>query len=221
MDYLNSANKDVAVFFITYGLSPMTTYPKQHIQAVEAVRYILNETGRAPGNVVLGGDSAGGNLCLGILSHINHNHPAIEPLWVSEPFAAVFCSAPWVSFDITKPSMYTNRNKDFISPRVLKKWSDSFLGGKKSDYFCEGLYAPAEWWKGIQTREMLICCGKDDILFTGVDEFAQKIMSVCDNVTYFAADDEPHDVALIWRVAGEPRLSEQEKKVMEFLRELL
>lgn len=175
MNELNAAGKDVCVFFITYTLSPMAVYPKQHIQGVEAVRYIIDETGRSPSNIALGGDSAGGNMCLAILSHINHPHPAITPLELAEPFAAVYTTAPWVSFDITKPSMKTNVEKDFVSPAALKKWSDSFLGGQESDNYSEGVKAPAKWWEGIRTKELLICVGKDDVLFSGVDEFAQNI----------------------------------------------
>ncbi|KZZ87961.1 6-hexanolactone hydrolase [Ascosphaera apis ARSEF 7405] len=192
---------------------------KDHIQGVEAVRYIIDETGRSPSNIALGGDSAGGNMCLAILSHINHPHPAITPLELAEPFAAVYTTAPWVSFDITKPSMKTNVEKDFVSPAALKKWSDSFLGGQESDNYSEGVKAPAKWWEGIRTKELLICVGKDDVLFSGVDEFAQNITSVCSNVTYFAADGEPHDVPLIWRLAGVKKLSEQEKRINAFLRE--
>ncbi|KAI5289182.1 hypothetical protein KEM54_004276 [Ascosphaera aggregata] len=176
MNELNAAGKDVSIFFVTYGLSPMTTYPRQLVQGVGALRYIVEETERPPSNVALGGDSAGGNMCLAILSHINHPHCAIEPLQLTEPLAAVFVTAPWVSFDTTEPAMSANLRKDIVSPAALKQWSDSFLGGSTTDNYNEAINASADWWEGIQTKHLLICVGKDDVLFSGIDEFAHKIM---------------------------------------------
>ncbi|KAI5306465.1 hypothetical protein KEM56_000780 [Ascosphaera pollenicola] len=219
MNELNSAGKDVCVFFVTYGLSPMSTYPTQYIHGVGSLRYIVNETGRSPSNVALGGDSAGANMCLAILSHMNHPHPAIEPLELAEPLAAVFLIAPWVSFDLTKPSMTTNLKKDFVTPTCLKVWSDAFLDGKESDNYSEAIKAPAKWWEGIKTRELLIATGKEDVLLSGIEEFTEKLMSVCSNVSYFAADGEPHATPLIWRAAGVKEPCQQEKRVDVFLGE--
>ncbi|KAI5294908.1 hypothetical protein KEM52_002892 [Ascosphaera acerosa] len=218
---LKAAGKDACIFCVTYGLTPEATYPRQQIQGVEAIKYIIKETGRSPSNIVLGGASAGGNLCLGILSHLSHPHPEIEPYVLKEPFAGLFLVAPWVSFDTTGPSVAANEQKDFICADGLQQWADGFLAGRGSDNYSEPLKAPAEWWKDLQARETLIVVGKDDVLFSGVQDLAVKMQSVCSNLAYHAAENEPHDAPLIWRVSNEPRLSEQEKRVGVFCREAL
>lgn len=59
VDSAKSAGKDVAVLFPAYGLAPYDTWPKQLEHGVESLKYVLEELGRKPGNVMLGGDSAG------------------------------------------------------------------------------------------------------------------------------------------------------------------
>ena len=76
----NENGHDVAFFFVGYSLTPVASYPTQLIQAAEALRYIIHGTKRPASSVMLGGDSAGGNLCLGLLLHLSHPHPDIEPI---------------------------------------------------------------------------------------------------------------------------------------------
>ncbi|KKK12821.1 hypothetical protein ARAM_001173 [Aspergillus rambellii] len=89
----------LAIFALTYTLAPVATYPTQLRQAVEALRHVLVDQGRRPSRVLLGGDSAGGNLVGGVLSHLAHTHPAIEPLAVSTPLAGAVLIAPWTLLD--------------------------------------------------------------------------------------------------------------------------
>ena len=76
----NESGHDVAFFFVGYTLTPCASYPTQLIQAAEALRYIIHGTKRPASSVMLGGDSAGGNLVLGLLLHLSHPHPDIEPI---------------------------------------------------------------------------------------------------------------------------------------------
>ena len=77
LDELNAAGKDIAIFFLSYTLTPHAVYPTQLKQAVEALRYIIEEVGRSPSNVFIGGDSAGGN-------HVGQRPLALERLGVDE-----------------------------------------------------------------------------------------------------------------------------------------
>ena len=62
VDSARAAGKDVAVLFPAYGLAPYATWPTQLEQGVESLRYVLEELGRKPGNVMLAGDSAGASF---------------------------------------------------------------------------------------------------------------------------------------------------------------
>lgn len=174
IDELNTAGKDVAVFMLTYTLTPHAVYPTQMKQAVEALRYIFG-TGRSPSNVVIGGDSAGGNLTLAVLSHLSHPHDAIKPLEMSEPLAGAFTIAPWVSFSPDFPSVKANSSKDIISGDVASRWGSSYLAGQEKDNYNQPLLAPAEWWTDIKASSLLVIAGSDEILLSCIEEFVEKL----------------------------------------------
>ncbi|KAJ5658579.1 uncharacterized protein N7484_002228 [Penicillium longicatenatum] len=193
---LNENGHDIAVFFLRYTLTPHKTYPTQLRQAVGALRYILNETGRSPADVILGGDSAGANLAMATLLHISHPHPEIEPLKLSAPLAGVFGFAPWVNFSSEWPSMTENAYKDICTVPGLKKWSDMYLDGKEGDYWSEPSKAPVEWWADSMTERILILAGGDEILLSPIEAFAKNIKSVFPNTTFVVGSDESHDMHL-------------------------
>lgn len=69
--------KPVAVLFAKYDLAPNAQWPRQLEQAVAILRYALQTIGRQPSDIVLQGDSSGGNLALALLSHLAHPHPQV------------------------------------------------------------------------------------------------------------------------------------------------
>ncbi|KAJ5511842.1 Alpha/beta hydrolase fold-3 [Penicillium expansum] len=162
-------------------------------QAVEALRYILNETGRSPANVIIGGDSAGGNLAAATLLHLSHPHAEIDPLVLSAPLAGVFTYAPWVNFGTEWPSMKDNLWKDLLTPAVLTRWSNSYRGDSPADNWNEPFNAPAEWWSGAKTERILVLAGGNEILLSPIEEFVKKIKSVFEEITFVVGDDEVHD----------------------------
>lgn len=178
LEVVNGSGHDIAVFFPRYTLSTHGTYPTQLRQATGALRYILTEIGRSPSNVIVGGDSAGGNLAMATLLHLSHPHPEIEPISLTEPLAGVFGFAPWVNFSRDWPSMKENEWKDILTPGVLKAWSAAYLGDAEGDNWSEPDRAPVEWWKDAKTERILILAGSDEILLSPIENFAKKI-KVC------------------------------------------
>lgn len=191
---LNKNGHDIAVFFPRYTQSPHATYPTQLRQAAGALQYILNETGRSPSNIVVGGDSAGGNLALALLLHLSHPHPEIDPISLSSPLAGVFGLASWVNFSTDWPSFKENAYKDILTERVLNEWSGTYHGGKEHDAWSEPDRAPAEWWSDAKTERILLLAGSDELLLSPIESFAKKVKAVFPNTTYLVGVDEPHDM---------------------------
>ncbi|CRL22773.1 unnamed protein product [Penicillium camemberti] len=200
---LNETGHDLAVFFPRYTLTPHATHPTQLRQAVEALRYILNETGRSPANVIIGGDSAGGNLTAATLLHLSHPHAEIEPLTLSAPLAGAFTYAPWINFSTEWPSMKDNQWKDIITPGVLTRWSDSYRGDRPADNWNEPFNAPAEWWRDAKTERILVLAGGDEILLSPIQEFVKKIKSVFGEIAFVVGADEVHDAPFYTMVKEE------------------
>lgn len=175
---LNANGHDISIFFLAYSLTPSASYPIQLREAVESLRYILNDTNRDPSNVMLGGDSAGGNLALAVLLHLTHPHPEIDPLPISKPLRGVFAFAPWVSFRADWPSLEQNRYKDIIPKEALSTWSRDYLNGKEGDPWSEPSRAPTEWWKGAMAEQVLVLAGGGEILLSAIEEFVERF-KVC------------------------------------------
>ncbi|EGD87648.1 hypothetical protein H112_04114 [Trichophyton rubrum D6] len=199
---LNAAGKDVAFFFLSYTLTPEGVYPTQLRQAVEALRYIIVETGREPQNVFIGGDSAGGNLTMGVLSHLSHPHEAIKPLELSGPLGGAFTMAPWVSMDKDYLSYTSNAKRDYLSMKSGEYWGKVYVGDGKLDNYIQASQAPVEWWKDVKTKALLVFLGGDDVLVDAVGQFVDKIKSAIPNLTYVVCEGEPHVGPIFNRIMG-------------------
>jgi alpha/beta hydrolase fold len=174
LDELKAAGNDAAIFILTYTLTPHAVYPTQMKQAVEALRYIIRDVGRSPANVFIGGESAGGNLTLAVLSHLSHPHKEIEPLEISEPLAGALVIAPWVSFSEDFPPVKENAHKDILWLPSLTQWSSAYLAGRMGDNYSEALVAPVEWWKDVKAKDVLFVVGGDEIFLSSVECFVNK-----------------------------------------------
>ena len=163
---------------LSYALAPHETYPYQLRQAVECLRYVLTDLKRKPENVSLGGDSAGANLAIGVLSHMMHPHKELTPLQLDggAKLAAAILLAAWCSFRTDWPSSQYNAKKDLVSPSVGNQWSESFLGGKEKDGYNEPLSATEGWWNGLMdvVEEILIAGGGDEILVDPIRELGRQ-----------------------------------------------
>ncbi|KAL1956360.1 hypothetical protein VTO42DRAFT_7343 [Malbranchea cinnamomea] len=216
-DDLRTAGKDVAIFIVTYSLTPHAVYPTQFKQAVAALRYILEDLKHPPANVFIGGDSAGGNLTFAVLSHTAHPHPEIEPLQLSEPLGGAFAMAPWASFRQDFLSMKENIKKDMLMPETLKLWSDMYLAGQKEDNYNQPALAPADWWSGIKVNRIMVVAGSDEVLLGGIEEFLKKLKAGFPNTTYIVVDDEPHVAPIIFRMLGGKDKSGQDREIRSWL----
>lgn len=98
-----SRQASVRVFALDYRLAPEHQFPAQIEDALAAYRWLLQQ-GIAPQNIVIGGDSAGGNLTLVTLLALRE---AKEPL----P-AFAFCFSPWTDMTASGESYKTNNKRD-------------------------------------------------------------------------------------------------------------
>ncbi|KAK0628020.1 hypothetical protein DIS24_g10878 [Lasiodiplodia hormozganensis] len=176
----SSSNNSLAALVLHYDVAPFAAYPRQLSQAAQLLNHVLRSLRFAPGNVLIGGDSAGGNLTLALLSHVLHPHPEVprvdlDPNSSAEeddggggavaegqpgngrrrgenPLRAAVLISPWVSFDTTTASYARNATRDMISAASVTRWATLFLGGRPTDPYNEPVDVPAGWWKGLDTK---------------------------------------------------------------------
>ena len=129
--------------------------------------------------LIVGGDSAGGNLALALMSHILHPDSRVPELaQANQLFKGVILLSPWVTFDQSAPAFKTNAKKDVLSGAALRKWSNAFMGDATQDNYTSPLDAPPHWWTGFPANDILVLAGGDEVFVDDIQEFAQKL-NVC------------------------------------------
>ena len=109
------------VFFVEYRLSssPNGRFPAALQDAVTAYRYIL-DLDVPPSQIILSGDSAGGNLALGLLRYIGEN----ADLFPHPPPSAALLWSPWLDLTVAPDNYATHPNfrTDYL-PRAFISWA--------------------------------------------------------------------------------------------------
>ena len=156
--------------------------------------------------IILGGDSAGANLAIGILAHLTHPHPNIPALKLSKPLLATTLLSPWVSFNPTSASFKINAERDLFGPAAVKRWSAAFLGpGVSSDNYSEPRIAPVAWWRGTEkvVDYVLIWAGGDEVSLDSIEEFAKKFKEVFgERFDFIVTPHEAHTQMTVDRALG-------------------
>ncbi|RAQ45599.1 lipase/thioesterase family protein [Aspergillus flavus] len=216
----SAAGKDLAVFAVAYTLAPNAQYPTQLIQSVEGLRYILTETNRTPANILLGGDSAGGNLAVGVLSHLSSPHEAIAKLDVQEPLAGTVLIAPWTSLEVSTDTKM-NCLGDVITPDVAKPWSQAYLGRAKHDYYTDASTAPSSWFKNLKNQQILVLAGQNEIMLPSIRHFVDKVKSGFPSIELFIGRQEGHVAPVYNLYMGDNKETQQGERLKVWLGELL
>lgn len=156
-------------FLLEYRLVPELQYPGQLVQAACALNLLLNQLGNQPNQVVIGGDSAGGNLALALLAHIKQPHPRVpnvEQVSVDNKLKGALLISPWVSNALTAVSYEENYRKDFLNREALKRFIR--LWAPKHEMWADCLQAPLNFWVGLPVERVLLTVGgfevfRDDV----------------------------------------------------------
>ena len=117
-----SLHTGLKVFSFEYGLAPEHKYPQAIDEAVSVYDYLLNK-GYGAKNIVIAGDSAGGNLTLEICIRLIEQERFL-------PKALVLFS-PWTDMRAVNPSYETLKDKD---PLLTREYVESV----RSAYTNEG-----------------------------------------------------------------------------------
>ncbi|KAJ5266512.1 hypothetical protein N7478_009320 [Penicillium angulare] len=218
---LEKSGKSVAVFALTYTLAPEATYPYQLRQAVSAARYILDQPNRNPETVFFGGDSAGGNLACGVLSHMAHPHPQIEPLTPKGKIGGAVLIAPWALLDAEHPDQVIYDGGDIISEAVAKPWASAYLGNAPRDNYTDPFNASPEWLAALPAKEILVTGGGNEILLPVIQDFAKKLKDSFGNAELFVGHRECHVAPIYHIMLNDNSETEQGKKIKSWLAEQL
>ncbi|KAF2731966.1 alpha/beta-hydrolase [Polyplosphaeria fusca] len=188
---LNSgeASASFAVVFLAYTLAPEATHPTALREAAHLLSHLINEAGRSPSSILVGGDSAGGGLACSLLSHLLHPHPGVPEVKLSTPLLGVFLMSPWVSFATNQDSYRRNAQADTLPVRALHCWSAMYTdqvrgdpekdsGSVSGDSYTEPARNPSTWWHGLHrvVSTVFVWVGGDEVFVDDVGDFTATLL---------------------------------------------
>ena len=168
-----ASGKSLAVLVLQHDLAPNKQYPHQLTQCVELLRYTVMDLHKSPDQIVLGGDSAGGNMVFGVLSHLLHPHPAIEPLKLSAALRACFVASPVASLN----AEFANELQDPAPASTIKVWFENYLGCSARDSWNDPSKTDVAWWSEVDevVKQILMTVATNEMMATDTQDFAAKL----------------------------------------------
>lgn len=167
-------------FALDYSLTPGRRFPTQLGEAVDAYRWLV-ESRSDPDNLVVAGDSAGGNLVLALLQ-------VLRDLKFPMPALAVALS-PATDFTVEPTAIACNPAWDWVEAGMLTQWAD---------WFCD----PNQRWNPLVSpiradfhdlAPIYIQAGRAEILYESMESFADRARSGGADVVLESWEDMNHD----------------------------
>jgi acetyl esterase/lipase len=190
--------------FPLYRLAPEHPFPAG-LEDSTAVYRALLAAGTRPSEIVVAGDSAGGNFALALLLALRERQ---EPL----PSAAVLIS-PCVDLTERSGSIATNEPFDWASPWMFDRWQREYLAGKDAT-------APLASPGRADLRALpplLIQIGTAELLYDQVTALARRAKEAGVDVTLEEYPDRVH----LWHALAPlfPELQASIDRIGEYVRE--
>jgi acetyl esterase/lipase len=200
-----SAATSCRVLAVDYRWAPEEPFPAALDDCVAAYRWLIGRIGVPARDIVLAGDSAGGNLVVAMLLALRDDGDALP--------AAAVCISPVFDLALTGDSVTSRAARDpMILSSSLQKCSAAYRGDADPR---NPLMSPL-YGKLARLPPLLLQCGSEEMLRDDSARLASKAKAAGVDVTFEEWDEMIH----VWHLFAD-RLAEGRKalaRVGEFVR---
>lgn len=177
------------IAILEYTLAPELVYPGQLSQAASALSYLLRS--RPASQIIVGGDSAGGNLTLALLAHLQTPHPDIAAVEFSgeadskdaktRMLRGAFCVSPRCANSCTSRSWTTNgdgwngKGRDIITVGLMEKFTENWRP-VAGEVWGTPVCGDERFWRNIPgniVQRVLLVAGEDEVYLDDIRELAE------------------------------------------------
>jgi acetyl esterase/lipase len=174
-------------------------FPAALQDALTAYLYLVQDLEVAPKNIVLSGDSAGGNLAIALLRYITEHGAALS---IPNPGAALLWS-PWIDPSDDSNSLESNPNyaTDYLS-HPFTVWGVNAYRGQGGTKNLESPYAVHKMATFSTSVPLFVNTGSGEVLYFDDVEWAEKMLKAGNDVTLDVEKNVPHDILLVGNILG-------------------
>jgi len=170
----------IKLLSIDYRLAPENKFPTHLNDCVYAYKWLLSE-GLNPQNILIAGDSAGGNLTLSTLLKLKEDH-------IPLPRGAI-CLSPVTDLSFTDEIFYMNAKTDpVLADKGIFWWTDAYIGDHNPrNPLLSPLFGDL---KGLPP--LLIQTSTSEMLYGDAERFVVAAKSAGVDIKFQAWDDMLH-----------------------------
>jgi acetyl esterase/lipase len=189
----------------------------------------------SPSNIIIAGDSAGGNLALQLSSQLLHPHASLPSLRLphpatasdsgssefSGPFGGLVLISPWLEYNADADSFARNDTRDYIPQHSWKMFGEIIqqdVAPALRHHFEPGV-APRGWWKGLGRvfPRVLITAGEFEGCVDHIEKTAAAIAEEVQDTTVFVLTGGVHEDFIDAFASGEGGRGDDYKIVVSWL----
>ncbi|KAL1801261.1 hypothetical protein ACET3X_001603 [Alternaria dauci] len=194
------------VFCPQYRLSTLPAsktsnpFPAALQDTLTSYLYLLNALKISPKNIILSGDSAGGNLSMGLLRYITEYGSDIG---LPAPSSALLWS-PWINpADTSGSYVHDNRNyaTDYLCP-PFTTWGTQAYAGEAGEQALSQPYVSHKNRTFKTEVPIWVNGGGGEILYFDIVEWAAKMKEAGNDVQLDIEEHVPHDLILTSHILG-------------------
>ncbi|KAI4954615.1 hypothetical protein J4E86_005925 [Alternaria arbusti] len=194
------------VFCPQYRLSTLPVsktsnpFPAALQDSLTSYLYLLNDLNISPKNIILSGDSAGGNLAIALLRYITDYGSELS---LPAPSSALLWS-PWTNpADTSGSYVHDNRNyaTDYISP-PFTAWGTTAYAGEGGEKVLSQPYVSQKNRTFKTEVPMFVNTGSGEVLYFDIVEWAEKMKEAGNDLQLDIEENVPHDILLLGHLLG-------------------